>query len=117
MIMEAGSPRPGRPRPPRGLGDRLDDLRIFAQAAYEAWRGREPDPEEDPYGNGFGDRSLYLETTMDGAGRIRGDLTPECAAAVTAALEALGKLRGPAQLARQARGAQMTSAASATWLA
>ena len=32
---------------------------------------------------------------MDGAGRIRGDLTPECAAAVTAVLEALGKRRGP----------------------
>ncbi len=28
-------------------------------------------------------------------GRIRGDLTPECAAAVTAVLEALGKRRGP----------------------
>jgi Domain of unknown function (DUF222) len=41
------------------------------------------------------DRDLYLETTMDGAGRIRGDLTPECAAAVTAVLEALGKRRGP----------------------
>ena len=35
---------------------------------------------------------------MDGAGRIRGDLTPECAAAVTAVLEALGKRRGPEDL-------------------
>jgi hypothetical protein len=32
---------------------------------------------------------------MDGAGRVTGDLTPECAAAVTAVLEALGKRRGP----------------------
>ena len=32
---------------------------------------------------------------MDGAGRLTGDLTPECAAAVTAVLEALGKKRGP----------------------
>ena len=39
--------------------------------------------------------SLQLDTTMDGAGRLTGDLTPECAAAVTAVLEALGKKRGP----------------------
>ena len=76
-------------------GADLDDLKLIAQAAYEAWRAQEPDPEEDPHGRGFGDRSLHLDTTMDGAGRIRGDLTPECAAAVTAVLEALGKRRGP----------------------
>jgi hypothetical protein len=77
------------------VGADLDDLRLIAQAAYEAWRAQEPDPDEDPRGKGFGDRDLLLETTMDGAGRIRGDLTPECAAAVTAVLEALGKRRGP----------------------
>jgi hypothetical protein len=76
-------------------GADLDDLRLIAQAAYEAWRAQEPDPDDDPRGRGFGDRYLILETTMDGAGRIRGDLTPECAAAVTAVLEALGKSRGP----------------------
>jgi hypothetical protein len=76
-------------------GADLDDLRLLAQAAYEAWRAQEPDPDEDPRGRGFADRDLRLETTMDGAGRIRGDLTPECAAAVTAVLEALGKRRGP----------------------
>ena len=76
-------------------GADLDDLKLIAQAAYEAWRAQEPDPDEDPHGKGFADRDLLLETTMDGAGRIRGDLTPECAAAVTAVLEALGKRRGP----------------------
>ena len=76
-------------------GADLDDLKLLAQAAYEAWRAQEPDPEEDPRGRGFGDRYLLLDTTMDGAGRITGDLTPECAAAVTAVLEALGKSRGP----------------------
>jgi Domain of unknown function (DUF222) len=76
-------------------GADLDDLKLIAQAAYEAWRAQEPDPDEDPRGRGFGDRYLLLETTLDGAGRIRGDLTPECAAAVTAVLEALGKTRGP----------------------
>jgi Domain of unknown function (DUF222) len=76
-------------------GAGLDDLRLIAQAAYEAWRAQEPDPDDDPRGRGFADRDLRLETTMDGAGRVRGDLTPECAAAVTAVLEALGKSRGP----------------------
>jgi hypothetical protein len=76
-------------------GADLDDLKIIAQAAYEAWREQEPDPDEDPHGKGFGDRWLQLDTTMDGAGRLTGDLTPECAAAVTAVLEALGKRRGP----------------------
>ena len=76
-------------------GADLDDLKLIAQAAYEAWRAREPDPDDDPRGRGFGDRYLQLDTTMDGAGRVRGDLTPECAAAVTAVLEALGKSRGP----------------------
>jgi len=76
-------------------GADLDDLKLIAQAAYEAWRAQEPDPEDDPHGRGFGDRYLILETTLDGAGRIRGDLTPECAAAVAAVIEALGKSRGP----------------------
>jgi len=76
-------------------GADLDDLRLIAQAAYEAWRAQEPDPDDDPRGRGFADRHLRLETTLDGAGRIRGDLTPECAAAVAAVIEALGKSRGP----------------------
>ena len=76
-------------------GADLDDLKLIAQAAYEAWRAQEPDPDDDPRGRKFGDRYLRLETTLDGAGRIGGDLTPECAAAVTAVLEALGKSRGP----------------------
>ena len=40
------------------------------------------------------DRYLQLGLTFGGAGVIRGDLTPECAAAVTAVLEALGKKQG-----------------------
>jgi len=76
----------------------LDDLKLIAQAAYEAWRELEPDPDDDPRGKGFPDRHLHLDTTLDGAGRIGGDLTPECAAAVTAVLESLGKNRGPGDL-------------------
>src|SRR3984885_5645836 len=79
-------------------GADLDDLKLLAQAAYEAWRAQEPDPEEDPAGRGFGDRYLLLDTTMDGAGHIRGDLTPECSAALAAVIDALGKNRGPEDL-------------------
>jgi hypothetical protein len=74
-------------------GADLDGLRVIAQAAYEAWRSQHPDDE--PPGKGFGDRFLQLDTTMDGAGRLTGDLTPECSAAVQAVLQALGKKRGP----------------------
>ena len=74
--------RPHRRRPTPAEADKilveaaiagadLDDLKLIAQAAYEAWREREPDPEQDPRGRGFGDRYLDLQTTMDGAGRIR----------------------------------------------
>jgi hypothetical protein len=31
-------------------GAGLDDLKLLAQAAYEAWRAREPDPDDDPRG-------------------------------------------------------------------
>ena len=74
-------------------GADLDGLRVIAQAAYEAWRSAHPD--DDPPGKGFEDRFLQLDSTMDGAGRLTGDLTPECAAAVQAVLESLGKKRGP----------------------
>jgi hypothetical protein len=79
-------------------GADLDDLKLIAQAAYEVWRAQEPDPEDVPRGRGFRDRFLHLETTLDRAGRIGGDLTPECAAAVTAVLEAIGKTCGPEDL-------------------
>jgi hypothetical protein len=68
-------------------GAGLDGLRVIAQAACEAWRSRHPD--QDPPGKGFEDRFAQLDPAMDGAGRLAGDLTPECAAAVTAVLQAL----------------------------
>jgi len=72
-------------------GASLDDLATIAAAAIEAWRARQPDPDEpDP-----DDRFLQLGTTFGGAGAIRGGLTPECNAAVRAVLEALGKKAGP----------------------
>jgi hypothetical protein len=68
------------------------DLKIIATAASEAYRGQQPDPDNDDAR--FDERSVRVDTTIDGAGRITGDLTPECAAAVQAVLEALGKKRG-----------------------
>lgn len=74
-------------------GANLEDLAVVARAAYEKWRSSRPDPDEPD--DGFDDRYLRLGTTIGNAGRITGDLTPECAAAVQAVLEALGKKHGP----------------------
>ena len=73
-------------------GASLEDLATIVAAALAQWEAEHPD--EDPEG-GFPDRYLQIETTFGGAGVIRGDLTPECSAAVTAVLEALGKKAGP----------------------
>jgi Domain of unknown function (DUF222)/HNH endonuclease len=73
-------------------GASLEDLATIAAAAIEQWRTLQPDPEED---FDHRDRYLKLGLTFGGAGVIRGDLTPECAAAISAVLEALGKKRGP----------------------
>jgi hypothetical protein len=51
----------------------------------------EPDDGDD----GFEDRQVRLQTTLGGAGRLDGDLTPRCAEAVQAVLDALGKKAGP----------------------
>src|SRR5215469_16432771 len=72
-------------------GASLDDLAAIAAYAIEQWRASHPDPDED----GFDERYVQVGTTFGGAGVIRGDLTPECAAAVEAVLEALGKKHGP----------------------
>ena len=72
-------------------GASLGDLATIAACAIETWRAQQPDPDDpDP-----GDRYLQLGTTFGGAGVVRGDLTPECATAVRAVLEALGKKAGP----------------------
>jgi hypothetical protein len=73
-------------------GARLEDLAIVARAAFERWRSQQPDPDDPD--DGFEDRYLKLGTTFDHAGRLNGDLTPECTAAVQAVLDALGKKDG-----------------------
>src|SRR5215470_13016829 len=75
-------------------GAELADLAGLAQQMYERSRSGEPDGADD----GFDDRRLLLDLTFGGAGRLTGDLTPGCAAVVSAVLEALGKPAGPEDL-------------------
>jgi Domain of unknown function (DUF222)/HNH endonuclease len=70
-------------------GAELADLASLA----EEIRRRTARPDRD--GDGFADRWVRLETTFAGAGRLAGDLTPGCAAALHAVLDALGKKAGP----------------------
>jgi hypothetical protein len=76
-------------------GAELADLAGLAQQMFERSRMGRPDGDED---DGFEDRRLLLDVTFGGAGRLTGDLTPGCAAAVNAVLEALGKPAGPEDL-------------------
>jgi len=73
-------------------GAELADLAGLA----EEMRARTARPDRDDGGDGgFGDRSLRLDLHYRGAGKLSGDLTPRCAAALRAVLEALGKKAGP----------------------
>jgi Domain of unknown function (DUF222) len=69
-----------------GLGD-------LAGLAHEML-ARCAGPDEDT-GDGFADRGLHLGVTFRHAGRLNGDLTPECTAALSSVLDALGKKAGP----------------------
>ena len=70
-------------------GARKEDLAALAAEIYaRSLRDSDDDPEPR-----FEDRQVRIETTFQGAGVLTGDLTPECAAVVTAVLESLS---GPA---------------------
>jgi hypothetical protein len=69
----------------------LRDLAALAAEIYE--RSRSDLPDEDP-ARAFEDRSVQQETTFQGAGVLNGGLTPECAAVVTAVLDALSAPAG-----------------------
>jgi Domain of unknown function (DUF222)/HNH endonuclease len=71
------------------------DLPGLAGLAQEMYERTHRDGEGD---GGFGDRALWLDTTLGGVGRLTGDLTGGCSAALTAVLEALGKRTGPEDL-------------------
>jgi hypothetical protein len=74
-------------------GADLDDLGALAEEILR--RCAQPDTDGD---DGFAGRSLHLDTTFRGAGKLNGNLTPQCAAALQAVLDALGKRRGPEDL-------------------
>ena len=57
-----------------------------------------PDPDDDPDDDPRLDRAVSLDTTIDGAGVLRGDLTPECTAMVQAVLDALSAPEGGGDL-------------------
>jgi hypothetical protein len=65
------------------------DLAGLAELAGEMLARSQPDSSGDGPDDGFEDRSVRVETTFEGAGVISGNLTPECAAVVTAVLDAL----------------------------
>jgi Domain of unknown function (DUF222)/HNH endonuclease len=71
-------------------GADLDDLGALAEELQK--RLGRPDTDGD---DGFARRSVQLDTTFEGAGKLDGNLTPQCAAAMQAVLDALGKRRGP----------------------
>ena len=77
----------------------LEDLATLARSIDETWKAQHPDPDD---GNGdgddddgFEDRSLRMGTTFGGAGKLTGDLTAGCAAALQAIFDSLGKHLGP----------------------
>ena len=71
-------------------------LRALAEICAEI-RSRTVPPDPDGRDPAL-DRALFLDTTLDGAGVLRGDLTPECAAMVQAVLDALSAPAGAGDL-------------------
>ncbi|MGH3125517.1 MAG: DUF222 domain-containing protein, partial [Streptosporangiaceae bacterium] len=68
------------------------DLRSLAAICAEI-RALTAEPDPDGHDPGL-DRALTLDTTLDGAGVLRADLTPECTAMVQAVLDALSAPAG-----------------------
>jgi hypothetical protein len=94
-------------RLPEGKRDGADEILLAAHAGgadlgdlaalLEEMLARCAPPDTDQDGDpGFTDRSVKLDLHYKGAGQLAGDLTPECAAALTALLDSLGKRAGPA---------------------
>jgi hypothetical protein len=73
-------------------GARKDDLAALAAEIYARFLQDQQDDGDSQLS--FEDRKVRVETTFGGAGVISGDLTPECAAVVTAVLEALSAPMG-----------------------
>ncbi|HEY2549930.1 MAG TPA: DUF222 domain-containing protein [Streptosporangiaceae bacterium] len=70
-------------------GAQLADLAALARQISERTAG----PDDDP--DGFEDRWLRVDQTLDGAGALAGQLTSRCRAALDAVLGTLSRRRGP----------------------
>jgi hypothetical protein len=79
------------------------DVRDLAGLAAEIYARSLPEDPGKDRDQAFEDRSVKLETTFDGAGVLHGDLTPECAAVVTAVLDALSAPVGAEDTRSQAQ--------------
>ncbi len=74
----------------------LPDLAALAEEMRRRTAVADRDgPGGPPGGEGCDERRVRLGLTFGGAGVLEGDLTPACAAALQAVLEALGKKGGP----------------------
>lgn len=71
-------------------GAELADLASLADQLRRTLAPADADGKQDA-----DDRQVRLQTTIGGAGRLEGDLTPGCAEAIQAVLDALGKRTGP----------------------
>jgi hypothetical protein len=67
------------------------DLTGLVELAAEMYTRSLSDPEDDRPEETFEDRRVTVETTFGGAGVISGDLSPECAAVVTAVPRRAGR--------------------------
>jgi Domain of unknown function (DUF222) len=75
-------------------GARERDLAAICAEILASTASPDPDNPDDPRL----DRGVSLDTTIDGAGVVRGDLTPECAAMLQAVLDALSAPQGAGDL-------------------
>jgi hypothetical protein len=78
----------------------LEDIAVLARTIHETWKAQHPDPDDGDDGDdgdedGFGDRFLRLGSTFGGVGKVDGDLTAACTAALQAVFGSLGKHLGP----------------------
>ncbi len=78
----------------------LEDLAVLARTIDETWKAQHPGPDDgdspgDGDEDGFEDRYLRLGATLDGVGKLDGDLTAGATAALQAVFDSLGKHLGP----------------------
>ena len=77
-----------------GDGCELSDIGRLAEEMYRRCAPPDTDPEDENFTN----RNLRLARHFRGHGKLDGDLTPECTAALQAVLDALGQRAGPEDL-------------------